>query len=73
MSRLYSLFFYSFIVFLTACSLGPRLKPTDAAQEYRLSGGDKLLVRVFGEETLSGPFQVDSRPRGRQRQHAART
>lgn len=31
------------------------------AQEYQLGAGDKVRVQVFGDETLSGEYQVDGR------------
>ncbi|MCH7806655.1 MAG: polysaccharide export protein [Proteobacteria bacterium] len=33
----------------------------DSQQQYRLGSGDELRINVFGEETLSGDFQVGAR------------
>lgn len=53
------------LLLLTACAgnaipslKGPAAGSTEIA-EYRLGSGDKLRVIVFGEEALSGEFDVD--------------
>ena len=38
---------------------GEAIEPVDVALAYRLGSGDKLRVIVFGEEDLSGEFEVD--------------
>ena len=38
---------------------GEPVEPVDVALAYRLGSGDKLRVIVFGEEDLSGEFEVD--------------
>ena len=48
-----------------ACQAPPPMDvaaPTPvSAQEYQLGAGDKVRVHVFGDETLSGEYQVDGR------------
>lgn len=62
------------LVFVTACTDGPRTNapspaaqattadgvplPPDANVDYRLGSGDRLRVIVFGESDLSGEFDV---------------
>lgn len=50
---------------LAACETPPPMEvavPTPGpAQEYQLGAGDKVRVQVFGDETLSGEYQVDGR------------
>lgn len=51
-----------------ACSTGPELQPTnyvandarETGRTYRLGIGDKLKITVFGEENLSGQFEVNA-------------
>lgn len=55
----------AFILPLSACdTMDPTLQPatTVAAPEpeLRLAAGDKLRITVFGEDKLSGDYQVDS-------------
>ncbi len=38
---------------------GEPVEPVDVALAYRLGSGDKVRVIVFGEEDLSGEFEVD--------------
>jgi polysaccharide biosynthesis/export protein len=55
---------------LAACSgLGTEMAPpgtaasyaaTDSTAELRLAAGDKLRVTVFGEDKLSGEYQIDN-------------
>lgn len=50
------------LLVLSACgggSGGAQLPIADESSEYRLSSGDRLRVTVFGEETLSGEFEID--------------
>lgn len=53
------------ILLVTACSTSPALPPAmdlDAASaEYKLGPGDKVNMKVFGDETLSGSYQVDGK------------
>jgi polysaccharide export outer membrane protein len=55
--------------FVSGCSDGPSLPPTGAGmatnaaalqRTYRLGIGDKLKLVVFGEENLSGQFEVNA-------------
>lgn len=50
---------------VAACETPPPMDvavPTPGpAQEYQLGAGDKVRVQVFGDETLSGEYQVDGR------------
>ncbi|MBL4576025.1 MAG: polysaccharide biosynthesis/export family protein [Opitutaceae bacterium] len=57
----------SMAFFVAACAgQGPRTSAggvvaiQPSAQEYRLGSGDKLRVIVYGEQDLSGEFDVDS-------------
>ncbi len=44
---------------MPAGDVSPVTGPAASAQEYRLGTGDSLRVTVFGEEALSGDFDVD--------------
>jgi polysaccharide export outer membrane protein len=49
----------------TACAEGPaapsaELRPRDLSRVYRLGVGDKLKISVYGENDLSGTFEVDA-------------
>lgn len=49
-------------VSLAACAEAPRDLPRAAVateDSYRLGPGDKVKVKVFGDESLSGEYQVD--------------
>ncbi len=37
----------------------PQIQRTSVEESYKLGAGDKLKVTVFGEESLSGEFEVD--------------
>lgn len=44
---------------MPAGDTSPVAGPSDSATVYRLGNGDSLRVSVFGEEALSGDFDVD--------------
>jgi protein involved in polysaccharide export with SLBB domain len=52
-------------VLVGACSSSPALPPAmDAdlgATDYKLGTGDKVNMKVFGDESLSGSYQVDGK------------
>lgn len=58
--------FLAATAFTAGCSSGPELaqpsfataSPDDIERTYRLGIGDKLKITVFGEENLSGQFEV---------------
>jgi protein involved in polysaccharide export with SLBB domain len=42
-----------------AASAAPAAAPTEISPDYKLGTGDKVHVTVFGEEDLSGDFEID--------------
>lgn len=51
-------------VLVGACASSPALPPAmdlDAASEYKLGAGDKVNMKVYGDDTLSGAYQVDGK------------
>ena len=52
-------------VLVGACSSSPALPPAmdlDAGiSDYKLGAGDKVNMKVFGDDTLSGAYQVDGK------------
>jgi polysaccharide export outer membrane protein len=44
----------------TRAPMGPAYAGGSASSDYRLGTGDKVRVTVFGEDDLSGEFQIDS-------------
>jgi protein involved in polysaccharide export with SLBB domain len=48
---------------LNACASSPAFPPSGdmnaSAYDYRLGPGDKVNIKVYGDESLSGSFQVD--------------
>lgn len=52
-------------VLLGACASSPALPPAMdmdmATVDYKLGPGDKVNMKVFGDETLSGAYQVDGK------------
>jgi len=53
------------VLLVGACSSSPALPPAmdmDVANvDYKLGPGDKVNMKVFGDETLSGSYQVDGK------------
>lgn len=44
---------------LLACFLAPQESRAQEVPEYKLGSGDRVRVTVFGEDNLSGEFEVD--------------
>ena len=49
------------LLVLVAASFAFPAGAVDSQQQYRLGSGDELRINVFGEETLSGDFQVGAK------------
>ena len=55
--------FIVLVSLVAACAGGPDttvIAPTTAPVDLKLAPGDKLRVIVYGEEKLSGDYQIDN-------------
>lgn len=50
---------YVFLVIGMLCAFAPSFGQEAASSSYKLGSGDRLKVIVFGEESLSGEFEID--------------
>ena len=63
MKKNYIVILLSFFVLVVTCfnsfAENKNSSPIDANTSYKLGAGDRLKVNVFGEESLSGEFEID--------------